>query len=57
MMLWLVYEDYFKQNVNMNFFIKYLKWYVWVIFLLLLALTCFFFYKFFNTQNGWYLVI
>ncbi|MGE6515266.1 hypothetical protein [Lysinibacillus sphaericus] len=56
-MLWLVYEDYFKQNVNMNFFIKYLKWYVWVIFLLLLAVTWFFFYKFFNTQNGWYLVI
>ncbi|WP_281486634.1 hypothetical protein [Lysinibacillus sphaericus] len=56
-MLWLVYEDYFEQNGNMNFFVRYLKWYVWVIFLLLLAVTLFFFYKLFHTQNGWYFVI
>lgn len=54
-MLWLIYEDYFKQNVNIKFFIRYLKWYVWIIFLILLAGTLFFFYKFLNTQNGWYL--
>lgn len=56
-MLWLVYEDYFEQNGNMKFFVRYLKWYVWVIFLILLAVTLFFFYKFLHTQNGWYLVI
>ncbi len=55
-MLWLVYEDYFKQN-DMKFFIRYLKWYVWVIFLLLLVGTSFFFYKFISTQNGLYFVI
>lgn len=52
-MLWLIYEDYFKQNVSITFFLKYLKWYVWVISVLLLALTVYFSIKLFFLKTGW----
>ncbi|MCS5503518.1 hypothetical protein NY607_20620 [Lysinibacillus sp. A4] len=56
-MLWLIYEEYFNQNVRNTFFLKYLKWYVWVISVSLLALTVYFSIKFFFLPNGWFLLV
>ncbi|MGE7953172.1 hypothetical protein [Lysinibacillus xylanilyticus] len=44
-MIWLIYEDYFKNKEKITPLLKELKWYKWIIFLvpLLLALTSFYF--------------
>ncbi len=56
-MLWLIYEDYFKQNVRNTYFMKYLKWYVWVISVSLLIFTLYFSIKFYFSLNGWMLLV
>jgi len=44
-LIWLIYEDYFKNKEKVTSLLKELKWYNWVIFLvpLLIALTLFYF--------------
>lgn len=54
-MLWLIYEDYIKQDVRTTYFVKYLKWHVWVISISLLIITLYCLFKFYLSLNGWIL--
>lgn len=55
-MLWLIYEDYFKQNVRTTSFVRYIKWYVWFIFFIFTIGSLFFLITFFNSGNGFFLI-
>ncbi|MFG3613177.1 hypothetical protein [Rummeliibacillus stabekisii] len=55
-MLWLIYEDYFKQNVRTTSFVRYLKWHIWGIFILFTIGTLIFLITFFKSNNGFFLL-